>query len=80
MKYIRKIKKTPKLHNKEVGKCGEEIATQYLENLGYSIICRNFITNTAEIDIIAIDKDEYVFIEVKTRGSKRYGDGIEAIN
>lgn len=77
---MRKIKKEPKLHNKEIGKYGEEVATEYLENLGYSIICRNFITSTAEIDIIAKNRNEYVFIEVKTRVSKKYGNGIEAIN
>lgn len=80
MKYIRKIKRELKLHNKEIGKYGEELAVKYLENLGYNIICRNFITSTAELDIIANNIDEYIFIEVKTRVSKRYGDGIEAIN
>lgn len=68
------------LHNKAIGKYGEDLASKYLEDLGYIIICRNFITSNAEIDIIAIDKDEYVFIEVKTRVSKKYGNGIEAIN
>ena len=77
---MKNIRKEPKLHNKEIGKYGEEIVSRYLENLGYIIICRNFITSTAEIDIISIDKDEYVFIEVKTIISKKYGDGIEAIN
>ena len=34
----------------------------------------------AEIDIIAIDKNEYVFIEVKTRISNKYGNPIESVN
>lgn len=33
-----------------------------------------------EIDIIAIKDEEYVFIEVKTRTSKKYGMPIEAVN
>lgn len=73
------IKDKLRFHNKEIGKYGEDIASSYLEKLGYSIICRNFVTSTAEIDIIAIDKNEYIFVEVKTRISKRYGEGIDAI-
>lgn len=41
---------------------------------------RNFNTHHGEIDIIARDKNEYVFIEVKTRLSKKYGDAAEAVN
>ena len=33
-----------------------------------------------EIDIIAYDKEELVFIEVKTRTSNKYGTGINSIN
>lgn len=51
-----------------------------MKNLGYWILVRNFKTNNGEIDIIAKDKDEYVFIEVKTRVSKKYGRPLDAIN
>ena len=33
-----------------------------------------------EIDIIAKDKEEFVFIEVKTRRNMRYGRAREAVN
>ena len=32
-----------------------------------------------EIDIIALDKNEIVFIEVKTRTNNNYGDPLDAI-
>ncbi len=66
--------------NQLLGEEGEEIASQYLKMLGYEIIKRNFRCRMGEIDIIAIDKDELVFIEVKTRGQQEYGTPGEAVN
>lgn len=51
-----------------------------MEKIGYSILTRNFSSRSGEIDIVAKDKMEYVFIEVKTRISKNYGTPIEAVN
>ncbi len=63
-----------------VGKEGEDEATRYLEKQGYEIIQRNFECRQGEIDIVAKDKDEYVFIEVKTRQNLHYGMPCEAVN
>lgn len=58
----------------QIGKTGEQVAANYLKNKGYSIIEMNFKNDSGrrigEIDIIAKDGDELVFVEVKTRGSK----------
>lgn len=62
-----------------VGKEGEEIALQYLIKNGYMIIKRNFRCRQGEIDIIAKNKDEFVFIEVKTRTNMSYGSPIDSI-
>lgn len=62
------------------GKEGEDIASDYLIQNGYKILKRNFYTRQGEIDIIAKEKDEYVFIEVKTRKNKQYGQPIDAID
>lgn len=62
-----------------IGKSGEEIATKYLLKNDYTIIERNFCCRQGEIDIIAQDKNEIVFIEVKTRTNKNYGEPIEAV-
>ena len=63
-----------------MGKAGEEISCIYLEQIGYRIIERNFNCRQGEIDIIAKDKDEYVFIEVKTRSNIKFGRPKEAVN
>lgn len=66
----------------EIGKLGEDLATKYLEQQGYKVIERNFECRQGEIDIIAIDidKNELVFIEVKTRTNIKYGKPIEAVD
>lgn len=63
----------------ELGKEGEEYASKYLQEQGYTIIQRNFECKQGEIDIIAKDKEEYVFIEVKTRQNFHYGMPSEAV-
>ena len=68
------------MNKKEIGNNGENKAQEYLERIGYFIVGRNFKCKFGEIDIIAIDKNELVFVEVKTRGSKKYGEAREAVN
>lgn len=63
----------------ERGLIGENIACEYIIQDGMEIIERNFRCKMGEIDIIAKDKDELVFIEVKTRGQKKYGTPSEAV-
>ena len=66
----------------EIGRWGENLACQYLEENNYKIIERNFSCRQGEIDVIAEDtqKKEIVFIEVKTRSNLRYGNPAEAVN
>lgn len=62
-----------------IGKKGENIAVEYILQNEYEIIERNFSCRQGEIDIIARDREEYVFIEVKTRTNRNYGEPIDAI-
>ncbi len=58
------------LHRKRtssLGKKGEDLAAQYLENKGYKIIDRNVHFRVSEIDIIAQTGAILVFVEVKAR-------------
>jgi putative endonuclease len=65
-------------HNK-LGEIGEKIALTFLVELDYKIIETNWRQRKFEIDIIAKDKEEIVFIEVKTRSTKVFGDPEEAV-
>ena len=53
-------------HN-DVGKLGEDIASDFLKKNGFSIVERNIHFSHNEIDIIAKDKEFIIFVEVKTR-------------
>ncbi len=61
------------------GKIGEKVAQEYLIKNDYEILVKNFRCKQGEIDIIAKDKNELVFIEVKTRTNKKYGNPIDAV-
>ena len=67
-------------YKQEIGKSGEDIAADYLTSKGCNVIERNFVCWQGEIDIIALDKNEIVFVEVKTRRNKKYGLAAEAVN
>ncbi|MDD7318179.1 MAG: YraN family protein [Prevotella sp.] len=66
-------------HN-ELGKWGEEIAVRYLQERGYIIIERDWKSRKKDIDIVAIENGVYVFIEVKTRRNKLFGEPTNAVN
>ena len=62
------------------GARGEEIAANYLSNLGYKILHRNYKNSIGELDIIALDGITLVVVEVKTRKNDRYGHAFEAVH
>lgn len=69
------------MNNKQIeGKFGEIEAIKYLKEQGCKIICKNFKCMQGEIDIIAKDEEEIVFVEVKTRTGIEYGEAMEAVD
>ena len=66
--------------NNRIGKIGEKLAAGYLKKQGYEIITTNFYTKGGEIDIIAKEDNEIVFVEVKTRSNGSFGKPVEAVN
>jgi len=66
-------------HN-ELGRWGEDVATEYLERKGYRIVERDWKSGHRDIDIIAQDGNELVFVEVKTRQTAQFGSPWEAVD
>lgn len=61
------------------GTLGEDTAVDYLEKKGYRILQRNFRFERGEIDIVAEDGGVLVFVEVKARRTKTYGEPEDAV-
>lgn len=66
-------------YRQKLGGWGERLAARYLEGKGYAILGHNLRTPHGEIDLLARQGDELVFVEVKTRRSTQYGLPEEAI-
>ena len=65
--------------NNPLGKLGEDFAVKFLLQKDYRILARNFRSRFGEIDIVAQKGDALVFVEVKTRWSKKFGGPFEAV-
>ncbi len=67
-------------HNREIGAAGENAAVDYLKTKGFIILETNWRFGQNEVDIIAKDKTDLVFVEVKTRSSNKFGEPEMAVN
>ncbi|MDD5084909.1 MAG: YraN family protein [Candidatus Omnitrophica bacterium] len=65
---------------RSLGKEGEDFAEIFLKRKKYNIIERNWRSKFGEIDLVCSKKREIVFVEVKSRGSRLYGEAAEAVD
>ena len=63
----------------ETGKRAEELAAAFLLTKGMTIVEKNFSAKVGEIDIVARDQDEIVFVEVRARASREYGGAAASV-
>lgn len=66
-------------HN-HTGKEGEQLAAQYLQQNGYTLLHQNWRHGHWEIDIIATKNETLHFVEVKTRRTKNFGLPEEGVH
>jgi putative endonuclease len=67
------------LDRKRLGERGEDAAAAFLERVGISVVERNWRCPAGEIDIVALDGEEIVLVEVKTRRTVAKGTPEEAV-
>jgi len=65
---------------KNAWKTGEDLAAKTLKHAGMQILQRNYRCVVGEMDIIAMDGNDLVFVEVKTLQSDDIGDPEEHIH
>jgi putative endonuclease len=71
--------KTPQ-NNRAAGGVAEEIARAYLMKKGYRILANNWFYGHLEIDIVAMQGDELVITEVKSRHGIHFEHPTDAIS
>ncbi len=66
--------------DKLLGDKGERAAARFLKGLGFKILAKQYRDQRGEIDIIAQDGSQIVFVEVKTRQSTDKGQPYDAVD
>ena len=68
------------MNTRRIGQRGEDVAVEYLESQGFTILNRNYSCRIGEIDVVAWDGEYIVFVEVKSRADASFGLPREAVD
>ena len=63
----------------DAGRAAEDAAAALLRGKGMTVVERNFRAKVGEIDLVAKDKDEIVFVEVRARASSSFGGAAASV-
>lgn len=64
----------------KTGHDAEQLAADYLSRRGLRIVARNFRCRSGEIDLIAEDGGQTVFVEVRLRRGQAFGGAAASIS
>lgn len=62
------------------GELGERIAERWLKRQGWRVVQRRFRSGHRDIDLVVEREGTVVFVEVKARRGREFGDPVEAVN
>ncbi|MBV8461793.1 MAG: YraN family protein [Acidimicrobiales bacterium] len=65
---------------RDLGRRGEALAARWYADHGYEVLDRNWRCRDGEIDLVVRRNGTLVFCEVKTRTSRSFGSGAEAVS
>lgn len=68
-----------KLSKQQLGALGERIVADALAQRGFETLARNVRTRFGEVDLVVRNSRQVLFVEVKTRTSRRFGLPEEAV-
>jgi putative endonuclease len=66
--------------SRAAGAVAEQVAAEYLQRAGFSILEQNFTIKGGEIDLVCDDAGTLVFVEVRARSRHDYGTPEETIS
>ncbi len=64
---------------KNLGDFGESTAAKFLKDKAYEIVATNYRCRYGEIDIVARDNNQIVFVEVRTKKGRSFGTPEESV-
>lgn len=64
---------------KSLGDFGESAAAKFLKDKGYEVVALNYRCRYGEIDIVARDNTQLVFVEVRTKKGRAFGTPEESV-
>lgn len=62
-----------------LGELGEELACRELERRGHTIVARRVRTELGELDIVSRQNGVTVFVEVRAKSTRAFGDGAASV-
>jgi putative endonuclease len=62
-----------------MGNFGESAAAAHLQRQGYTLLERQWVCSVGELDLVARQAEELVFVEVRTRRGAAYGSAEESV-
>jgi|SRR5580704_8009331 putative endonuclease len=68
------------MNRREIGKEVELKALKFLQAKGLCLIVQNYTCKMGEVDLIMQDKEDIVFVEVRSRNRLDYGSASDTIN
>ena len=63
-----------------LGRSAEDLAAEFLEAQGLTVLLRNYRRRSGELDVVARDGDVLVVVEVRTRSSEDFGGAAASID
>ena len=76
---VTKKQQEPGAARQGLGRTGERLAAGELIRQGYHVLEQNFRCSYGEIDLVAEDEQDLIFVEVKTRRGSAFGLPEEAV-
>lgn len=80
MSFLRRAAPGVRTPKQRAGAAAEEAACRQLQAQGCSIVARNVRFREGELDIVAREGATLLFVEVRLRGSERFGGAMASVD